>query len=154
MCIRDSLDIMGEMYSEFLKYALGDGKEIGIVLTPPYVTKMMAEILNVNKDSRTMDLATGSAGFLISSMEIMIDDANKTFGKDTSKANKKIEEIKKGQLLGVELNAEMFTLAATNMILRGDGSSNIRKGNTFRLSLIHISEPTRLHKVSRMPSSA
>lgn len=126
------LDIMGEMYSEFLKYALGDGKEIGIVLTPPYVTKMMAEILNVNKDSRTMDLATGSAGFLISSMEIMIDDANKTFGKDTSKANKKIEEIKKEQLLGVELNAEMFTLAATNMILRGDGSSNIRKGNTFR----------------------
>ena len=126
------LDIMGEMYSEFLKYALGDGKEIGIVLTPPYVTKMMAEILNVNKDSRTMDLATGSAGFLISSMEIMIDDANKTFGKDTSKANEKIEKIKKEQLLGVELNAEMFTLAATNMILRGDGSSNIRKGNTFK----------------------
>lgn len=126
------LDIMGEMYSEFLKYALGDGKEIGIVLTPPYVTKMMAEILNVNKDSRTMDLATGSAGFLISSMEIMIEDANKTFGKDTSRANKKIEEIKKEQLLGVELNAEMFTLAATNMILRGDGSSNIRKGNTFK----------------------
>lgn len=126
------LDIMGEMYSEFLKYALGDGKEIGIVLTPPYVTKMMAEILNVNKDSRTMDLATGSAGFLISSMEIMVDDANKTFGKDTRKANKKIEEIKKEQLLGVELNAEMFTLAATNMILRGYGASNIRKGNTFR----------------------
>lgn len=126
------LDIMGEMYSEFLKYALGDGKEIGIVLTPPYVTKMMAEILNTNKDSRAMDLATGSAGFLISAMEIMIEDANKTYGKDTSKANKKIEKIKKEQLLGVELNAEMFTLAATNMILRGDGSSNIKKGNTFR----------------------
>ena len=25
----------------------------------------------------------------------------------------------------------MYTLAATNMILRGDGSSNIRKANTF-----------------------
>lgn len=125
------LDIMGEMYSEFLKYALGDGKEIGIVLTPPYVTKMMAEILNVNMNSRTMDLATGSAGFLISAMELMIEDTNKTFGKDTSKANNKIEKIKNEQLLGVELNAEMFTLAATNMILRGDGSSNIKKGNTF-----------------------
>lgn len=34
--------------------------------------------------------------------------------------------------MGVELNAEMFTLAATNMILRGDGSSNIKKGNTFK----------------------
>lgn len=125
------LDIMGEMYSEFLKYALGDGKEIGIVLTPPYITKMMATILNVNQNSKVMDLATGSAGFLISAMELMIHDAETTFGKKTSAAETKIETIKQRQLLGVELNAEMFTLAATNMILRGDGSSNIQKGNTF-----------------------
>jgi hypothetical protein len=125
------LDIMGEMYSEFLKYALGDGKEIGIVLTPPYVTKMMATILDVNKDSKVMDLATGSAGFLISAMELMIQDVENLYGKKTTGAQTKIDDIKKKQLLGVELNAEMFTLAATNMILRGDGSSNIQKGNTF-----------------------
>jgi len=125
------LDIMGEMYSEFLKYALGDGKEIGIVLTPPYITKMMTTILGVNQNSKVMDLATGSAGFLISSMEMMIDDAQSCYGKETTAANDKINAIKKEQLLGVELNAEMFTLAATNMILRGDGSSNIHKGNTF-----------------------
>lgn len=125
-----TLDIMGEMYSEFLKYALGDGKEIGIVLTPPYVTKMMTQILNVNQNSRVMDLATGSAGFLIASMEEMINDAEKG-RKSSEAANEKIREIKERQLLGVELNAEMFTLAATNMILRGDGSSNIQKGNTF-----------------------
>lgn len=125
------LDIMGEMYSEFLKYALGDGKEIGIVLTPPYVTKMMASLLNIDKNSKVMDLATGSAGFLISAMEMMIYDAEKTFGKKTTAVENKIFEIKKQQLLGVELNAEMYTLAATNMILRGDGSSNIQKGNTF-----------------------
>ena len=125
------LDIMGEMYSEFLKYALGDGKEIGIVLTPPYITKLMATILDINKDTKVMDLATGSAGFLISSMELMIQDAEKSFGKKTTKAENKIKEIKTDQLLGIELNAEMFTLAATNMVLRGDGSSNIQKGNTF-----------------------
>lgn len=125
------LDIMGEMYSEFLKYALGDGKEIGIVLTPPYITKMMAAILNIDQHCKVMDLATGSAGFLISAMEIMIDDAENKFGKKTTQAKAKIAEIKKTQLLGVELNAEMFTLAATNMILRGDGSANIQKGNTF-----------------------
>ncbi|MCE2706661.1 MAG: SAM-dependent methyltransferase [Proteobacteria bacterium] len=125
------LDIMGEMYSEFLKYALGDGKEIGIVLTPPYVTKMMTTLLNVDKDSKVMDLATGSAGFLISAMELMIQNVEGIYGKKTSEANNAIEKIKKNQLLGVELNAEMFTLAATNMILRGDGSSNIQKGNTF-----------------------
>lgn len=82
------IDIMGELYSEFLKYALGDGKELGIVLTPPYVTKMMAEILNIKQDSRVMDLATGSAGFLISAMELMIADVENTFGKQTEKAKK------------------------------------------------------------------
>ncbi|MGX0167477.1 type I restriction enzyme M protein [Staphylococcus hominis] len=125
------IDIMGEMYSEFLKYALGDGTELGIVLTPPYVTKMMAELLDINKDSKVMDLATGSAGFLISSMELMIEKAELEFGKGTSAAEESINKIKSNNLLGIELNAEMYTLAATNMILRGDGSSNIKKANTF-----------------------
>ncbi|MBT1018024.1 N-6 DNA methylase [Canibacter sp. lx-72] len=119
------------MYSEFLKYALGDGKEIGIVLTPPCVTSMMAQLLNIKKDNKVMDLATGSAGFLISAMELMIDDANATFGKSTTQANDEIAKLKRDNLLGVELNAEMFTLAATNMILRGDGSSRIEKGSAF-----------------------
>ena len=50
-----ALDIMAEMYSTFLKYALSDGAPLGKVLTPPYITSMMAKILNVNKDSRVMD---------------------------------------------------------------------------------------------------
>ena len=125
------IDVMGEMYSEFLKYALGDGKELGIVLTPPYITKMMAEILDIDKDNRVMDLATGSAGFLISAMQIMIENANENYAKGSSKAMKKIDEIKRNQLLGVELNAEMYTLAATNMILRGDGSARIEHGSAF-----------------------
>ena len=125
------IDVMGEMYSEFLKYALGDGKELGIVLTPPYITKMMAEILDINKDNCVMDLATGSAGFLISAMQIMIEKANENYAKGSSKAIKKIDEIKANQLLGVELNAEMYTLAATNMILRGDGSARIEHGSAF-----------------------
>ena len=126
-----NLDIMGEMYSEFLKYALGDGKEIGIVLTPPYVTKLMAEILDISYENKVMDLATGSAGFLISAMELMINSANKEFIKGSTRAKDEINNIKTQRLLGIELNAEMFTLAATNMILRGDGSSNIQKGNSF-----------------------
>lgn len=125
------IDIMGEMYSEFLKYALGDGKEIGIVLTPPYVTKMMAQILDIKKDTKVMDLATGSAGFLISAMELMIEDANKQFGRDTTQAKESIDSLKMNNLLGIELNAEMYTLATTNMILRGDGSSRIEKGSAF-----------------------
>lgn len=89
------IDIMGEMYSEFLKYALGDGKEIGIVLTPPYVTKMMAQILNITSENKVMDLATGSAGFLISAMELMIEDVNIKYEKGTTKYKEAINNLKK-----------------------------------------------------------
>jgi len=61
----------------------------------------------------------------------MIDQIEKDYGKETERAKKKIEKIKHEQLLGVELNAEVFVLASTNMILRGDGSSNIQKGSSF-----------------------
>lgn len=140
------LDIMGECYSEFLKYALGDGKELGIVLTPPYVTKMMTQILDITSTDRVMDLATGSAGFLISSMEQMIEDVYKKYSKHSTQANKAILELKTKQLLGVEYNAEMFALATSNMILRGDGSSKIYKANTFETedSLYANFAPTRI----------
>ncbi len=134
-----ALDIMAEMYSTFLKYALSDGASLGKVLTPPYITTLMAKILDVNESSKVMDLATGSAAFLVAAMDLMINDANKTFGKNTEKANTLIDKIKKNQLLGIEIDAKMYTLAATNMILRGDGSSNIKKADSFK-------EPEELYK--------
>ena len=126
-----ALDIMAEMYSTFLKYALSDGASLGKVLTPPYITNLMARILDVNKDSKVMDLATGSAAFLVAAMDFMVTDANNQLGKNTTIANDKIRNIKENQLLGVEVDAKMYTLAASNMLLRGDGSSNIRKADTF-----------------------
>ncbi|MGE7838568.1 HsdM family class I SAM-dependent methyltransferase [Viridibacillus arvi] len=127
-----ALDIMAEMYSTFLKYALSDGASLGKVLTPPYITSLMARILDTNRDSRVMDLATGSGAFLVAAMDKMIEDANNTFGKNTELANKKITQIKNEQLLGIEVDTKMYTLAATNMILRGDGSSQVKKADTFK----------------------
>lgn len=126
-----ALDIMAEMYSTFLKYALSDGASLGKVLTPPYITTMMAKLLDVNRESRVMDIATGSAAFLVAAMDQMICDANRTFGKNTKAAKEAIVSIKEEQLLGIEIDAKMYTLAASNMILRGDGSTQIKKTDTF-----------------------
>lgn len=126
-----ALDIMAEMYSTFLKYALSDGASLGKVLTPPYITTMMARLLDVSRKSRVMDVATGSAAFLVAAMEQMVSDANKTFGSHTSAAKEAIVSIKEEQLLGIEIDAKMYTLAAANMILRGDGSTQIKKADTF-----------------------
>nr|WP_238373740.1 N-6 DNA methylase [Kingella kingae] len=61
----------------------------------------------------------------------MIQDAENQFAKGSTATENLISDIKQNRLLGVELNAEMYTLAATNMILRGDGSSRIEKGSAF-----------------------
>ena len=124
------LDTLGELYSEFLKYALGDGKENGIVLTPHYTTQMMSRLIGIDKDSRVLDLCTGSGGFLVTAMTEMIEDAENK-DDNTQNLDDKIRHIKANQLLGVELDSKMFTLAATNMILRGDGSSSLIKGSAF-----------------------
>lgn len=134
-----SLDIMGSMYSEFLKYALSDGASLGKVLTPPYITNLMAEALEVHMDDHVMDLATGSGAFLVSSMKIMIDDANNTYGLKSKKAEEEIDKVKRQRLLGIELDSKMYTLAASNMILRGDGSSRIEKADSFK-------EPAELYE--------
>jgi hypothetical protein len=126
-----ALDIMAEMYSTFLKYALSDGASLGKVLTPPYITNLMARILDIDSESKVMDIATGSAAFLVAAMDLMILDVNKKYGKNTTIAKKHIDTVKTKKLLGIEVDAKMYTLAATNMILRGDGSSNIQKADSF-----------------------
>jgi hypothetical protein len=151
--ISGHLDIMGEMYSKFLEYALGDGKEIGIVLTPPYVAKLMVNILGINSASRVMDLATGSAGFLIAAMTEMMLRIEEQHGKGTTEAIKRISELQKSQLLGVEINPTMFTLATTNMLLRGDSSANIQKGSSFDRPEALYSEFRATHLLLNPPFS-
>lgn len=126
-----ALDIMAEMYSTFLKYALSDGAQLGKVLTPPYVTTLMARLVDINKDSRVVDLATGSSAFLVAAMDAMIRDAKASLAANSTAANSHIEKIKSSQLLGIEIDPKMYTLAVSNMILRGDGSTTIMQGDAF-----------------------
>lgn len=70
----------------------------------------------------------GSAGFLVSAMDIMIKDAQAKI-HDQKELEKKITNIKEHQLLGVEILGNIYILAVLNMILMGDGSSNIYNGD-------------------------
>ena len=115
-------DVVGQFYGEFLKYTGGDKKALGIVLTPRHVTDLFARLANVGKNSRVLDICAGTAGFLVSAMFHMMKDA-------VSKAEK--EKIKEFGLIGVENQPNMFALAASNMILRGDGKANLHQGSCF-----------------------
>ncbi len=115
-------DTLGQFYIEFLRYANND-KGLGIVLTPPHITELFAEITNINKNSIVLDTCTGKGGFLISAMKKMIVDA----GGDLEKE----KLIKSKQVIGVEIQHSIFSLTCSNMFIHGDGRSNLIKGNCF-----------------------
>jgi len=117
-------DVIGIFYNEFLRYANGDGG-LGIVLTPKHITELFVDLAEVNKDSVVIDNCCGTGGFLISSMKRM---------EDLAKGDKtKVKEIHIKQLLGIEDNPKMFCLACSNMMLRGDGKSNIFQQDCFQM---------------------
>lgn len=115
-------DVVGQFYGEFLKYTGGDKKALGIVLTPRHITELFALLANVNKDSKVLDICGGTGGFLISSMHQMFKSAVTDADRDS---------IRKHGLVGVEQQPNMFALAASNMILRGDGKANLYQGSCF-----------------------
>ena len=120
--ILHDFDVVGKFYGEFLKYTGGDKKALGIVLTPGHVTKLFSLLANIQKDSKVLDICAGTGSFLISAMHEM-------FKKTSTIAEK--EKIKKDGLIGVENQPSMFALAASNMILRGDGKANLHQGSCF-----------------------
>lgn len=102
-----------------------------VVLTPRYVTSFMARCCRTNMDSLVWDKAMGSAGFLVSAMDIMIRDAQERI-KDETELAEKIRNIKEHQLLGIEILGNIYILAVLNMILMGDGSSNMVCGDSHK----------------------
>ena len=105
-----------------------------VVLTPRYVTQLMVKMARTNMDSFVWDKAMGSAGFLVSAMDVMVKDAKEKIA-DKSILEEKIKHIKENQLLGIEILGNIYILAVLNMILMGDGSSNILNGDSHNYSL-------------------
>ncbi|MDT2824338.1 HsdM family class I SAM-dependent methyltransferase [Vagococcus lutrae] len=115
-------DVLGNFYGEFVKYGGSDGNSLGIVLTPRHITSLMAELIQINKLDYVLDPACGTGAFLISAMNRMLAQAE----NDEERA-----DIKQNRLYGIEIQQKLFTIATTNMILRGDGKSNLIRDNSL-----------------------
>ena len=118
-------DFTGKLFNEmygWIPYA--PDKLNDVVLTPSYISALLVKLARVNKDSFVWDFATGSAGLLVAAMNEMLTDAKNTITSPDLLIQKELK-IKAQQLLGIEILAEVYMLAILNMILMGDGSSNI-----------------------------
>ncbi|MEG0836287.1 MAG: N-6 DNA methylase, partial [Christensenellaceae bacterium] len=125
-------DFTGKLFNEMYSWlGFTQDKLNDVVLTPSYVASLLVKLTRVNKDSYVWDFATGSAGLLVAAMNEMLVDAKKTI-KSPDDLVKKSAEIKATQLLGLEILSSVYMLAILNMILMGDGSSNILNKDSLK----------------------
>ena len=121
--IRSAEDHIGRFYGEFMSYSGGDGQTLGIILTPKHITQLFCDLADLQPEDVVFDPCCGTAGFLIAAMYNMLERAE-------NDAQKK--SIRQKQLHGIEMRPNMFAIATTNMILRGDGKSNLINDDFFR----------------------
>ena len=127
-----STDFTGKLFNEMYSWlGFSQDKLNDVVLTPSYVATLLARLARVNKDSYVWDFATGSAGLLVAAMNEMLIDAKEKIESPDAFALKSAE-IKANQLLGLEILSEVYMLAILNMIMMGDGSSNILNKDSLK----------------------
>ena len=125
-------DFTGKLFNEMYSWlGFTQDKLNDVVLTPSYAANLLVKLARVNKDSYVWDFATGSAGLLVAAMNEMLIDAKSKI-KSPEQIALKSAEIKANQLLGLEILSSVYMLAILNMILMGDGSSNILNKDSLK----------------------
>ena len=81
------------------------------MLTPRHITELFCELVDLKPTDIIFDPCCGTGGFLISGMHKML----RATKNDTER-----KHIKQQQIHGIEIRDDMFSIATTNMILRGD----------------------------------
>ena len=125
-------DFTGKLFNEMYGWlGFSQDKLNDVVLTPAYVARLLVKLARINKDSYVWDFATGSAGLLVAAMNEMLIDAKNNITSPDELHQKEIK-IKAEQLLGLEILSSVYMLAILNMILMGDGSSNILNKDSLK----------------------
>lgn len=128
ICNNHPEDVLGRFYGEFMSYSGGDGQSLGVVLTPKHITELFCELIDLQPTDKVLDPCCGTGGFLIAALSSMLNQVDERCnrGEISERERENIrKDIRKNRLYGFELRDDMFSIATTNMILRGDGKSNL-----------------------------
>ena len=120
-------DILNLFFITFNKYV---GKaDKNQAFTPDHITDFMAKLTNINKNTRLLDITCGSGSFLVQGLVKELNDCRK--GHTEAERDALMEEIRTKHIFGIEIEEKAYGLATTNMLIHGDGNSNIILGSCF-----------------------
>lgn len=122
-------DILNMFFIAFNKYT---GKaDKNQAFTPDHITEFMCRVTGVDRTKRVLDATCGSGSFLVQAMVKELADCKR--GKREDEANDLIRKVKEEHIYGIEVEEKAYGLSTTNMLIHGDGNSNIKFGSCFDL---------------------
>ena len=132
-------DILNLFFITFNKYTAKADKNQAF--TPDHITDFMCRLTDVNKDSRVLDICCGSGSFLVQAMMKELADCRRNRTEEDYK--RLSDEVKEHHIFGIECEEKAYGLATTNMLIHGDGNSNVEFGSCFeKADFIRNASPT------------
>ena len=113
-------DLLNLFFTTFNKYVGKSDKNQAF--TPDHICDFMCKAVGVNKNSRILDPCCGSGAFLVRAMTEAMDDCE---------TEEEREHVKVNQIFGIEYEDGAFGLSSTNMLIHGDGNSNVVQASMF-----------------------
>lgn len=116
-------DIKGDAFEYFIRsYSASNPSDLGEIFTPRHVVKTVVKLVNPQIGEKIYDPFCGTGGMLIVAYKHIMDSMART--------DFNIETLKERSLWGSELT-KTASIAKMNMILAGDGHSNVVRQDTL-----------------------
>lgn len=107
-------DLLNLFFTTFNKYV---GKaDKNQAFTPDHITHFMCKVAGINKNSRVLDPTCGSGSFIVQALIQELNECQTEAEKDN---------VRKNNIYGIENEEKAYGLSTTNMLIHGDGNSNV-----------------------------
>lgn len=113
-------DILSYFFTTFNKYVSRDDKNQAF--TPNHISEFMCKVAGITRKSKVLDPTCGSGTFLVQAM---------TQALSCCETDEERNNIKKNNIYGIEFDKNVYGLSTTNMLIHGDGNSNIICSSCF-----------------------
>ncbi len=111
---KEGHDILSYFFTTFNKYVNREDKNQAF--TPNHIAHFMCKVGGITRKTRILDPTCGSGTFLVQAM---------TQALSCCETDEERERVKQEQIYGIEFDENVYGLATTNMLIHGDGNSNI-----------------------------
>ena len=135
-----TVDVKGTAYETIVSNTLK--QEAGQFFTPRNIIKCMVEMLDPDQNTRVLDPACGSGGFLVMVLDHVrkkitrnlypdLDDVRLEAKFNSPEVDDLVREYAEKMIFGFDFDPDLKKAARMNMVMAGDGHSNIYNINSL-----------------------